>query len=74
MKLSELQNKKIISVKDGSYIGIIIDVNITKDGALESLVVEKSKPIISRFTSRDEYIIKWDQIQKIGEDVILCSV
>lgn len=74
MKLSELQNKRIISVKDGSYIGEIIDVNITPTGTIESLVVEKSKFLISKFTTKDEITIMWKQIEKIGTDVILTSI
>ena len=46
MKLSELQEKRVVSISDGSYIGEIIDVNITLDGNIESLVVEKSKFLI----------------------------
>ena len=45
MKLSELQEKRVVSISDGSYIGEIIDVNITLDGNIESLVVEKSNQI-----------------------------
>lgn len=74
MRLSELQNKRIINVHDGSYIGEIIDVNINISGHIESLVVEKSKFLISRFTTKDEILIKWNNIEKIGEDVILTSI
>lgn len=74
MRLSELQNKKVVNVHDGSYIGDIIDVNISNEGVLESLVVEKSKFLISRFTTKDEILIKWNKIEKIGEDVILTSI
>lgn len=74
MRLSELQNKKVVNVHDGSYIGDIIDVNISNDGVLESLIVEKSKFLISRFTTKDEILIKWNKIEKIGEDVILTSI
>lgn len=74
MRLSELQNKRIINVHDGSYIGEIIDANITPNGQIESLVVEKSKFLISRFTTKDEILIKWSNIEKIGEDVILTSI
>ena len=74
MKLSELQNKRIINIKDGSYIGEIIDVNISDIGTIESLIVEKSKFIISRFTNKDELEINWKKIEKIGEDVILTSI
>ena len=74
MKLSELQEKRVASISDGSYIGEIIDVNITLDGNIESLVVEKSKFLISKFSSKDEIIIKWNQIEKIGTDIILTSI
>ena len=74
MKLSELQEKRVVSINDGSYIGEIIDVNITLDGNIESLVVEKSKFLISKFSSKDEIIIKWNQIEKIGTDIILTSI
>ncbi|MDD6388692.1 MAG: YlmC/YmxH family sporulation protein [Bacilli bacterium] len=74
MKLSELQEKRVVSINDGSYIGEIIDVNITLDGNIESLVVEKSKFLISKFSNKDEIIIKWNQIEKIGTDIILTSI
>ena len=74
MRLSELQNKRIINVHDGSYIGEIIDININTDGHIESLIVEKSKFLISRFTTKDEILIKWNNSEKIGEDVILTSI
>ena len=74
MKLSELQEKRVVSISDGSYIGEIIDVNITLDGNIESLVVEKSKFINYKFSRKNEIIIKWNQIEKIGTDIILTSI
>ena len=74
MKLSELQEKRVVRISDGSYIGEIIDVNITLDGNIESLVVEKSKFLISKFSSKAAIIIKWNQIEKIGTDILLTSI
>ncbi len=74
MRLSELQSKDIISVNDGKKIGNIIDINIDNNGKLDSLIVEKSKFIISRFSTSNEIEIKWIQIEKIGEDVILVNL
>lgn len=71
MKLSELQNKTIINLQDGKNIGNIIDLEINDDGSARGIVVEKHKFLISTFSSKKEFIIKWDQIKKIGEDVIL---
>ena len=71
MRLSDLQDKDVINISDGKKIGNIIDINITMDGKMSSLVVEKSKFFISMFTTKDEIEIHWNQIEKIGEDVIL---
>ncbi len=74
MRLSELQNKDIVNINDGRKIGNIIDINIDMNGKMEGLVVEKSKFLISMFTNKDEIEVKWEQIEKIGEDVILVKL
>lgn len=74
MRLSELQNKDVVNIKDGSKIGNIIDVEINTEGKMSNLIVEKSKFFLSRFTTKGEILIKWNQIEKIGEDVILVSI
>lgn len=74
MRLSDLQHKDVINIKDGKKIGNIIDVSITDSGNMNSLIVEKSKFLVSMFSSSGELEIKWDQIEKIGEDVILVKV
>ena len=72
MRLSDLQSKDIISVNDGKKIGTIIDVVVNDDGQIDCLVVECGK-FFSRF-SHSELEIKWGQVKKIGEDVILVSI
>lgn len=74
MRLSDLQHKDVVNVNDGKKIGNIIDVMITNDGKMKGLVVEKSKFLISMFSNKDEIIINWEQIEKIGEDVILVKI
>jgi YlmC/YmxH family sporulation protein len=72
MKLSDLQSKDIITT-DGKLIGNIIDV-VIENGNIKYIVVEKSKFIISMFSSKDEVEIKWNQIKTIGDDVILVDL
>lgn len=74
MRLSDLQHKDVINVKDGKKIGNIIDINIELDGKMQGLIVEKSKFFVSMFSNKDEIEIKWSQIEKIGEDVILVNI
>ena len=72
MKLSELQSKDIITT-DGKLIGNIIDI-VIEDGYIKYIVVERSKFILSMFSSKDEIEIKWNQIKTIGDDVILVDL
>lgn len=74
MRLSDLQHKDVVNINDGSKIGNIIDIRLDEKGNMDGLIVEKSKFIISMFTSNNEVEIKWSQIAKIGEDVILVSI
>ena len=69
MRLSDLQDKDIVSISDGKKIGSIIDVNIDEKGIMKSLVVEENKFML--FNNKNETEISWKQIEKIGEDVIL---
>ena len=72
MRLSELQDKDIINIRDGKKIGSIIDLNIDEEGEMKSLVVEESKFVL--FNSKNEMEVMWEQIEKIGEDVILVKI
>lgn len=75
MRLSDLQRKDIINVSDGRIVGRIIDAEISeKDGSLLGLVIEKSKYIKSLFNSESDVIIKFEQIKKLGSDVILVEL
>ena len=71
MRLSEIQNKDVINLTTGMKIGNIIDIKINSEsGKIESLILEKKK-FPSLFFNQDEIEIYFNQIKKIGEDVIL---
>ena len=72
MRISELQRKDIVNVNDGRIIGRIIDAEINEeDGSLKNLVLEKSKYIKGLFSTENDITIKYEQIKKLGNDVIL---
>ncbi len=68
MRLSELQQKEIVNIKDGKRVGVIIDVIVGDDGSIKNLVLEEKRG--RRFT-KEEYSVLWSQIVKIGDDIIL---
>ena len=74
MRLSELQNKDIVNENNGSKIGVIIDVVVdSENGNLISFIVQKNK-LINVFNNSAEFEVKWNQIKKIGDDVILVNI
>lgn len=71
MLLSSLQEKDVINLIDGKKIGIIIDASVDKNGKIIELSVQKKRFF---FFSTSSTLIKWNQIDKIGKDVILVNV
>lgn len=70
MRLSDLQTKKIVDVNDGKNMGNIIDVNVLENGNIESFIIEQNKNFFS-LNRESDVKIYWNDITKIGEDVIL---
>ena len=73
MHLSELQSKDIVNIIDGKKIGRIIDVTLS-DGKIHNLIIEPKRFFLNIFRKGDEVSIKWESIEKIGEDVILIKL
>lgn len=72
MKISDLQRKDIININDGTIVGRIVDVIINENnGIINDIIIEKNKHMKSLFTAEKEIKVKYEQIKKIGEDVIL---
>lgn len=68
MRLSELQQKEIINIYNGKRIGIIVDVIVEQNGNIQKLILEERR---GRKFTKEEYEILWNQIVKIGDDIIL---
>ncbi len=73
MKISDLQEKDVVDISDGKKIGNIIDVSIDSNGNMNGILVEKYRFLVSLFSS-NIVEIKWNQIEKIGKDVILVKL
>ncbi len=71
MRLSDLQNKDVVDVSSGVKLGSIIDIEISNDGNIEKIYIYTKKGFLN--ITKEEEIILWHQITKIGSDVILVS-
>ena len=74
MRISDLQLKDIVNINDGKKIGRIIDVEINGDGLITYFVVEEKRGISNFLGKETETTITFNQIKKIGSDVILVDV
>ena len=73
MRLSDLQDKDVVDIITGEKLGNIIDAEISKtDGKVIKLYIYEKKGIFKSIT-RDENVISWNNIKKIGSDVILVN-
>ncbi|WCK53067.1 YlmC/YmxH family sporulation protein [Aneurinibacillus sp. Ricciae_BoGa-3] len=74
LKISEFQTKDVVNVMDGKKLGQITDLEInTKAGRIEGIVVpgKGNGKFLGIFGSAEEIVIPWQNIVKIGRDVIL---
>lgn len=75
MRLSELQNKNLVNVSNGKNIGNIIDVNIDyESGNIKSFIIESKGSILTFLNKDNDMEVKWQDIERIGEDVILVNI
>ena len=75
IRISELQMKDVINISDGKRLGNIGDIEIDMDtGKICSIIISKQTRMLGIFGKDVEVIILWEEIMKIGEDVILVRV
>lgn len=75
IKASDLREKEVINVRDGTRLGLIEDVEVDlKKGIIESIIVPGTGSIFSLFNKNNDYIINWRNIIRIGSDVILVDL
>ena len=73
LRMSDLQSKDIISVKDGKRIGRISDLIVNENGQILNIVVEPTK-LLKKYSFTSEQLITFNQIVRFGSDVILVDL
>ena len=73
MRLSDLQNKDVVDIRTVEKIGNVRDVLISEEtGNILNLIIYDKKGLLNILRG-DEVTISWNQIKKIGTDVILIT-
>jgi YlmC/YmxH family sporulation protein len=71
-KTSELREREVVNIIDGRRLGLASDLEIDLDtGRIKAIVVPGAGKFLKLFGKAEEFVIPWEQIKKIGVDVIL---
>ena len=67
----DFSSKDVVNIRDGRRLGRVVDLqmNLSAGQIVAAVVMDDKRRGL--FRSRDEYIVPWTQICKIGDDVIL---
>ena len=76
MSTQNLKSKEVINIYDGKSLGYVYDIEVNLEkGLIEGIIVPAQKSFFSFFSRGDnDYVIKWKDIKRIGDDVILVDV
>ena len=71
-RIRELRCKEVINICDGCRLGYVGDVEVrVPDGQVAAIVVYGPCRFFGLFGRGEEYDIPWENIQRIGDDIIL---
>jgi len=75
MRLCELREKEVINACDCKKLGCVVDVVLNVcSGCMEAIIIPGPGRICGFLGSDSEYIIPFECIKKIGEDIILVEI
>ena len=74
-RVLDLQKKEVINLSNGRRLGFVYDVEVDlEQGSVISVVVPGQNRFFRLFWKYEEFVIPFDQIKKIGDDIILVEM
>ncbi len=71
-RIGDLRYKEVINVNTGLRLGYVSDgVFDIKTGRMRALVVPGAYRVMGLFGRNEDYVIPWEAIRRIGDDIIL---
>ena len=75
IRFTELHCKEVICVSDGRRLGFICDVRIElPEGQITAIIVPGPCRFFGLFGRRDDYVIPWKCIKRMGPDIVLVDI
>lgn len=74
-KITELNRKDIINLRDGAKLGPVKDVHVDMvEGKVRAIVLESPRKYFRLLSAGGDIVIPWEKIKKIGVDAVLVEV
>ena len=71
-KISDLREREIINIIDGRRLGPIKDIDVdVETGRITAIILPGPGKFLGFFGRNEDYIVPWENIVRIGIDVIL---
>ena len=75
MRLCDLQDKKVINIRDCKCLGNIVDIEFDeKTGCICTLILPGPGQVFGIFCRDYELYVPWCQVVRIGPDIVLVDV
>ncbi|MFU0833263.1 MAG: YlmC/YmxH family sporulation protein [Oscillospiraceae bacterium] len=73
-RMIDLRRKEVINIKDGMRLGSVNDIEFdTTNARVTAIVIYGRLRFFGLFGREDDIVIRWQDIQVIGDDTILVS-
>ena len=74
-KFTDLHCKEVICISDGRRLGFISDARVDLcDGCITAIIVPGPCRHLGLGGRRDDYVIPWNCIKRIGPDIVLVDI
>ena len=71
-RFSEFRYKEVINVRTGSRLGYVCDAQFqSPEGRITALIVPGKARYLGFLGREDDYVLPWECISRIGDDLIL---
>jgi YlmC/YmxH family sporulation protein len=77
MRLSELEGKEMINLFDGGRLGSIGESDLViepESGEIESIIIPGRSNFFNLWSERQEMMVPWNTVKKIGSEVIVVDL
>ena len=75
VKFTDLHCKEVICISDGRRLGFVCDARVEiPDGNICAIIVPGPARCFGLIGRRDDYVIPWNCICRIGPDIILVDI